>query len=89
MVRTWIPLAVHPNPVRDRTVISYDLAGNAQVSGCIYDAAGNLVDRLVNSFEVSGRHEIIWNATAAAPGMYFFKLTAGAEGSSTRLIKVN
>jgi hypothetical protein len=88
-VRTWIPLAAHPNPVRDRTTISYLLSGGAQVSGCIYDAAGNLVDRLAGSFEVPGRHEMTWEAAGAAPGVYFFKLIAGAEASSVRLIKVN
>ena len=82
-------MTAHPNPVRDQTLISYQLTGSAHVNGCIYDAAGNLVTNLVAAFEAAGPHQVTWNASGVMPGIYFFKLIAGNESSSARLLKVN
>lgn len=84
-----MPAFAYPSLVREQTLIAYELTGGTEVSGCIYDAAGNLVERLVSAYQVPGRHEVTWDASNVTAGVYFFNLIAGDRSSSLRLIKVN
>lgn len=80
-----------PNPFNPVTSIGYYLPGRCHVTLDIFDPSGRLVVRLVERTEGAGRHEIEWNGldrngNTAASGLYLYRLTAGKERISRKMI---
>jgi hypothetical protein len=75
-----------PNPVSDATEIRYGIASEAQVSLRVYNAAGQVVETLVNEHKTPGYYSASWNAEDAANGVYFYRLTAGDFSSTGKLV---
>lgn len=77
-----------PNPFNPSTTIRYELPTSSSVSLKVYNAAGRVVDVLVDGRrEEAGSHAAIWDGRTsggarAAAGMYFFRLEASPEGDS-------
>ncbi len=74
-----IPLATrlhanYPNPFNPFTTLSYDLhlAGEVRVS--VYDALGRRIAILTDTRMDTGRHELTWDASRQASGMYLVRL---------------
>jgi hypothetical protein len=69
-----------PNPMRNHSVIHFDLPVRASVRLSIYDTQGRLVRRAFNERELSaGRHEWPWDGrndagVQVSTGMYFISL---------------
>jgi len=66
-----------PNPFNPMTTIGYELAAREHVTLSVYDVTGKLVASLVNEEVAGGRHEVTWQATGIASGVYFYRLQAG------------
>jgi len=67
----------YPNPFNAITTIQYRLPASSEVLLTIYNIRGQEVFRLVESEQPAGYHQITWNATNVASGMYFYRLQAG------------
>jgi hypothetical protein len=67
----------YPNPFNPVTTISYVLPKAMHVRLEIYDITGRLVETLVDSPELSGEHQVQWNARGMSSGVYFYKLSSG------------
>ena len=72
----------YPNPFNPSPVIGYQLPSASSVKIVIYNVIGQEVRTLVNSFEPSGYLKTKWDGRdnrgyGVAPGIYFYKLTAG------------
>jgi hypothetical protein len=85
--------AARPNPVREQTVVRYDLAAPAQVRIDVYDARGELIRGLVAACREPGRYQVTWNRRDAreqrvAPGVYFCRMQAGEFQSTLKLLLV-
>ena len=52
----------------------------------IYDAAGRLVEELVNGHKDGGSYSVNWNASNQASGMYFVKMVAGDVVQTQKLV---
>ncbi|MBT3689783.1 T9SS type A sorting domain-containing protein [bacterium] len=76
----------YPNPFNPETTISYQLPQNDEVSVIIYDMMGREVTELVNGHQVSGYHQIQWNAKNISSGIYFVKMIAGNNISNQKII---
>jgi hypothetical protein len=79
----------YPNPFNPATKIKYTIpaAGTMHMMSVqlkIYDITGRLVSTLVNEFETPGTYETDFNASNIASGVYFYRLTAGAEYSEVK-----
>ncbi|MCB0153975.1 MAG: hypothetical protein KDF65_04195 [Anaerolineae bacterium] len=78
------PTIISPNgdQTQDATNFSYTLNEDADVTVAVYDANGNLVQRLVsNQFQTRGQHIVIWNGQdelgqIVADGQYRLEVTA-------------
>jgi hypothetical protein len=71
----------HPNPFNPSTQIRYALPEPAQVSIRVYDVTGRLVRQLVNGQNPAGYHEVMFDASALASGIYITQMRAtGASG---------
>lgn len=81
-----------PNPFNPETTIRFDVpAPGAIVTLTIYDVAGRLVVRLLESERVAGARAVRWNGRDAAgnevpSGVYFYRLETGRESLSRKLV---
>ena len=76
----------YPNPFNPTTSINYGLEKDGHVEIMIYDAAGRLVEELVNGHQEGGSYSITWNASNQASGMYFAKMVAGDVVQTQKLV---
>lgn len=74
-----------PNPFNPLTTISYRLSHPGRVNLSIYNTAGELVETMVDEWQVAGVHSVVWapQGGTVVSGVYFCRLTAG-EFSSVR-----
>ena len=73
-----------PNPFRNSTRITYELAEWTKINLSVYDIRGNLVKILVNKEIQAGNHTVIWDGTnikgnKIESGTYFCRLST-SEG---------
>ncbi|HKI44708.1 MAG TPA: T9SS type A sorting domain-containing protein, partial [Balneolales bacterium] len=64
----------YPNPFNPTTTIRYELPAVGNVRLAVYDVLGRRVAQLVNSRQAAGNHEVRFNATQMASGLYFYRL---------------
>ena len=77
----------YPNPFNPTTSINYGLEIDGHVEIMIYDAAGRLVEELVNGHQEGGKeYSIKWNASNQASGMYFAKMVVGDVIQTQKLV---
>jgi hypothetical protein len=43
------------------------------------------VATLIDGYSEAGRHSVTWDATTAASGIYFYKLSAGGKAFTRRM----
>jgi hypothetical protein len=80
-----------PNPFNPNTVVRFEMPIKAHVSLRIYDAAGRLVRALVEAERSAGRYGEPWDGRdsagkAAASGIYFYRLEAGAFTQTRKMV---
>ena len=68
----------YPNPFNPSTLIKYSLSRESNVKLIVYNSLGQIVKVLVNSPQASGYHEINFNASNLASGVYFYTLNTGS-----------
>jgi len=84
----------YPNPFNPVTRIEYELAARSRVSLSVYDLTGRRVRSLLASEQLdSGPHTTVWDGLddsgrAVASGAYFYRLEAGTEALSRKMILV-
>lgn len=78
----------YPNPFNPTTMISYSIpeAGNVELS--IYSLNGQKVAELVNGRQAQGRHLVSWDASKVASGIYFYRITAGNEVLTRKMVLI-
>ena len=76
----------YPNPFNPATAIHFNIPEAGDVGLVIYDIMGRKVEVLVNGIMVSGEHQIEWDASHFASGIYMYKLTSSGETLSKRMI---
>ena len=64
----------YPNPFNPTTIIRFTLPQNSLVKLEVYDILGQRVAELVNKELTSGTHEVLFNASNLASGVYFYML---------------
>jgi murein DD-endopeptidase MepM/ murein hydrolase activator NlpD len=80
-----------PNPFNPSTTIEYTLAEPSPVRVTVFDARGALVAVLVDEPRAQGRHTARWDGRAAdgssaASGVYFFRLEAGKQTLTRKMV---
>jgi hypothetical protein len=81
----------YPNPFNASTTVAYDLKHDAQVSITIYDLLGREVITLIDSYQQTGRHSIVWKGInkqgqAVGSGLYFYNLKVDDYSQSKRML---
>ena len=77
----------YPNPFNPETTFSFNIGFSQETSLRIYDIQGRLIETLIQDKINPGFHNMTWNASEVATGVYFVKLISG-EKIKTRKIMV-
>ena len=64
----------YPNPFNPITTIAFTLTDQAHVALRVYDMLGREVARLLEGERGAGHHEVRWEASQYASGLYFYRL---------------
>jgi hypothetical protein len=76
----------YPNPFNPSTRIQYSLQHRSHVTLTVYNTLGQQVAQLVNDDIDAGYHDIQFNATNLASGVYFYRLQAGGFVQTRSLV---
>lgn len=69
----------YPNPFNPSTTIKYELPNSTGVRLSVYDMLGREVSVLVDDRRDAGVHEVKFDRSGRASGVYLYRLTAGDE----------
>jgi len=81
-------LAVSPNPLHAHASVSFSLSQSGRVSLKLYNAAGQLVKQLFNSYKSAGTYSIVFDCQDIGRGTYFLLLTTTSGRKSQSLVIV-
>lgn len=74
----------YPNPFNPATTIEYLLPAESKVSIRVFDLLGREVATLANGRQGAGQHNVSWDGSRQASGMYVYELLAeNPEGKQT------
>lgn len=81
----------YPNPFNPITTIRFDLPGKERVKLAIYDCAGREIVPLLDGECEAGTHEVSWDGrdargAAVGTGIYFYRLTAGKQTLTKKMV---
>ncbi len=79
-------VSARPNPFNPTTAISYQLPADCHVNLAVYDVSGRLVADLVNGMRDAGVHEVTFDGSNLASGIYFYRIEAGDFTSVRKMV---
>ena len=84
----------YPNPFNPSTKIKYTLVKDSFVSLKVYDILGKEVVSLVNEYKPAGLYSVTFDASKGynnrmlSAGMYLFRITAGNQSVTKKMLLV-
>jgi len=76
----------YPNPFNPRTAISFVLPSAANVRLGVYGVDGRLVATVVEGWRETGTHEVIFDGSGLASGIYVYRLEAGPYAANGKMV---
>jgi hypothetical protein len=81
----------YPNPFNAQTQISFDIASTGMVRMELFDITGRTIRTLVDQTYTPGRYRVTWDGrdgagNEVASGMYIYRLSAGTDVMTKRLM---
>jgi hypothetical protein len=76
----------YPNPFNPSTKIYYTLKNSGNVRLAVYDLLGREVAVLVNGVRAAGSHEVTFSRPDLGSGVYFYKLQAGGQVITKKML---
>ncbi len=78
----------YPNPFNPSTTIAYGIPAAMKVSMVVYNILGQEVQTLVNEVQNAGMHQVVFDASRIASGMYFYRVSAGNNVTTKKMMLV-
>ena len=78
----------YPNPFNPTTTIRYSLPQRSHVALTVYNTLGQCVATLVDETEEAGNHDVRFDGSGLASGVYYYRLRAGEYVATKRLVLV-
>lgn len=78
----------YPNPFNPTTVISFALPTASSVTLSIYNVLGQEVSTLLNTTLPAGEHQVEFDASSYASGVYFYRLSADSFSDTRKMMLV-
>jgi hypothetical protein len=76
----------YPNPFNPSTVISYQLPTDNMVDVKVYNALGKEVATLAHEMQSSGMHSVSFNAGNLSSGTYYYRIQAGPNVKTGKML---
>jgi endo-1,4-beta-xylanase len=81
-------LGNYPNPFNAFTTLRYGLPTKQHVTADVYDVQGRWIQSLLDSQQSTGWHEVQFNATNLATGIYYCRFSAGTYEKNVKMVLV-
>lgn len=78
-------LSINPNPFSTSTTIEYTLQHPSTVQIIIYNHFGEKID-VIRQQQSSGKQQVVWNAEGLPSGVYYYRIQAGDQMASEKMI---
>jgi|GEM_PF-1841087 len=78
----------YPNPANPATIIRFNLPQRFHATLTVYNMLGQVVATLVNGEVEAGSHEVAFDGTGLASGVYVYRLRAGEYTLSRKMVFV-
>jgi predicted GH43/DUF377 family glycosyl hydrolase len=78
----------YPNPFNPTTIINYELPITNDVELSIYNLIGQKVTTLVSGKKNAGYHQVEWDASGFASGVYYYRIEAGEFRDVKKMILI-
>jgi len=85
-INPLITLTNYPNPIAEKTTISYTLEKEADIEISVFDILGKKIESIDNGIKPIGRHKIVWDASSVTSGIYFIQLKTGNQTINKKVI---
>jgi photosystem II stability/assembly factor-like uncharacterized protein len=76
----------YPNPFNPSTSIKYSIPSDANVSLTVYNIKGEVVKKLVDTFQKAGNYTTIIDGAGLASGIYFYRIDAGKFSQTKKMV---
>jgi len=76
----------YPNPFNPATIIGYSIPKDEFVELKVYDILGKEVTKLVNEYQISGTHNVSFDASSLPSGTYVYTIKAGNYTESKKMV---
>lgn len=76
----------HPNPFNPSTVVSFGLPEAGSIRLAVYDVLGREVAVLADGAFAAGWHQVRFDATGLATGMYLYRIQTGSTVITKRMV---
>jgi hypothetical protein len=83
---SFVLYSAYPNPFNPTTEIRYQMPDARKVNLKVYDTAGRLVATLVNGWQEAGSHEVTFDGSKLASGIYLYSLMAGDQVVTGKMV---
>ncbi len=77
-----------PNPFSSKTTIEYNLQMSGQVELSIYNILGKKVICLIDKPQSAGKYQIEFSSEILKNGIYFYRLTAGKQQQTRKMLLI-
>ncbi|RJP73766.1 MAG: T9SS C-terminal target domain-containing protein [Candidatus Zixiibacteriota bacterium] len=81
-------VSIRPNPFNPVATLAYTLPQAGQVSLAVYDLQGRRVAELVNGWREAGAHQVTFDGSALASGLYLYRLQAQEVHTAGKMMLV-
>jgi len=88
LIKDFILLQNYPNPFNPNTTIEFQIPKTELVLLKIYDILGQEITTLINQSLPAGWHQLHWDASNIASGVYFYQLTAGNHQAVRKMLLI-
>jgi len=76
---------IFPNPFNPTTTIKFDIPIYDYVSLDIYNLQGRFIQNLYSDYINAGKHEVIWDASEKASGIYIVRLSSSSHNFNQKV----
>jgi flagellar hook assembly protein FlgD len=76
----------YPNPFNSSTTISFELIESRKVSLKVYNIIGEKVATLIDKELNAGHHEVRWEPSGLASGLYYYVLSDDSRRQTKQMV---
>jgi len=84
--KTFSLLQNYPNPFNPETRISFDLPKESRVQIKVYDMLGKEIALILDEVKPAGKHNIAFDGTNLSSGIYLYRMEAGNQVLSRKMV---